>query len=156
MFPISRTPTRQRGNLSAEQGEFDQAISNYRQALRIDPNWAEAHRSLAWLWATCPNPSYRDAEHALAAAEQAMQLAPQGDCFVLDALAAAHANAGHFDEAVQCQQQAIAAAPPDVVAPLHERLALYQQGQPYRSDQPSTVQPASHTAPVVRRTPTPR
>ncbi len=142
----------QRGNLSAEQGEFHGAIDNYQRALRIDPNWAEAHRSLAWLWATCPNPRYRDAEQALAAADEAMTLAPPGDSFVLDAAAAAHANAGQFDKAIQLQQQALATAPPDLIEQMRQRLALYQQGQPFRSGPGrSAVEPASHSVPAGRR-----
>ncbi|MEX0641617.1 MAG: tetratricopeptide repeat protein [Pirellulales bacterium] len=142
----------QRGNLSAEQGEFDGAINYYQQALEIDTNWGEAHRSLAWLWATCPNPRYRSPEQALAAAEQARTLAPPGDSFVLDTAAAAHANAGQFEDAIRMQEQAIAAAPPDLVEQMQQRLALYQQGEPFRSGQPrSAVKPASLNAPAAPR-----
>jgi tetratricopeptide (TPR) repeat protein len=146
---ISLAPDRpdaytQRGNVLSERGEFDQAVSNFQQALRMDPEWADAHRSLAWLLATCPNPRFRDEAQALAAARQAVQLAPQGDSFALDALAAAHANAGQFDEAIRVQEAAIARTPPDMAEPLKERLALYQQGQPYRSGPAAEVQRASH------------
>jgi tetratricopeptide (TPR) repeat protein len=138
----------QRGNLAAEQGEYDRALSNFQQSLRFDADWCETHRSLAWLWATCPDPRYRDSEQALRAAEQAVQLAHKGDSFALDTLAAAHANAGHFDEAARIEQQAISAAPPDALASFQDRLALYQQGQPYRSETPRTaVEPALYTAP---------
>ena len=123
------------------------AIANYEQAISIDPNWVEAHRSLAWLWATCPSPLYRDTDRALVAAEAALALTRSGDSFVLDAAAAAHANAGHFDKAIELQQKALANAPPDIVESMRERLALYQQGQPFRS-RPTTaaIEQASHAA----------
>jgi tetratricopeptide (TPR) repeat protein len=132
----------QRGNLSAELGNFDQALSNYHQALRIDSNWGEAHRSLAWFLSTCPDPHFRDRERALVAADKAAQLALQVDYFVLDTLAAAHANAEQFDEAVRIVQEAIAVAPPDVVVPLEERLALYRRREPFRSNIVVNAQPA--------------
>lgn len=134
----------QRGNLSAEGGNFEQALDDLQRALAIDPNCAEAYRSLAWLQATCANPRYRNAEQALAAAEQAAKLSPLNDSFVLDALAAAHANAGQFGRAAQIQEQAIRTAPADFAEPLRQRLALYQQGQPYRSGPAPAERAASH------------
>jgi tetratricopeptide (TPR) repeat protein len=136
----------QRANVAAERGEFDNALHDLRQALEIDPKWAEAYRSLAWLHATCADAGYRDAEHALDAAQRAAELSEPGDCFVLDALAAAHASGGSFEEAIQVQQEAIATAPPDYADPLRQRLKLYQQGQPFISGTMNrAVRAASHS-----------
>ncbi len=134
----------QRGNIAAEQGNFDQALGDFRQALAVDAEWAEAYRSLAWLQATCPNPRYRDAEQAIAAAQQAQRLSPPDDCFMLEALAAAHAAGGAFDEAVDFQTQAIAVAPPDFSEPLRLRLALYQQKQPFLNEPATEIRAATH------------
>lgn len=123
----------QRGNVHAELGDFDRALADFRQALAVDQQSAEANRSLAWLLATCPDPRYRNPREALAAAERAAQLAAPGDPFVLDALAAAHAGAGHFDQAVRYQQEAIANVPADFVAPFQERLAQYRQHRPFHN-----------------------
>ena len=123
----------QRGNVHAEQGDYRRAIADFRQALSIDVQSAEAHRSLAWLLATCPDQSYRNPRQALASAERAAQLAAPGDPFVLDSLAAAHANAGQFDRAVRYQQEAIVNVPGDFAGPFQERLALYQQRRPFRN-----------------------
>jgi tetratricopeptide (TPR) repeat protein len=132
----------QRGNIAAEQGDFDQALGDFRRALAVDADWTEAYRSLAWLQATCPNPRYRDAEQAIASAQHAQKLSPPGDCFVLEALAAAHAASGAFDEAVYFQKQAIAAAPPDFAEPLQQRLTLYEQKQPFINEPAAPI----HTA----------
>jgi tetratricopeptide (TPR) repeat protein len=136
----------QRGNILAEQGNFDQALGDFRRALAIDANWAEAYRSLAWLQATCPNPRYRDAEQAIAAAQQAQRLSGPNDCFVLEALAAAHASGGAFEQAVDYQQQAIATAPPEFAEPLRQRLNLYQQRQPYINEPATAVREAANDA----------
>jgi tetratricopeptide (TPR) repeat protein len=133
----------QRGNILAEQGNFDQAFGDFRRALAIDADWAEAYRSLAWLQATCPNPRYRDPEQAIATAEQARRLSGPKDCFVLEALAAAHASAGAFEEAVEFQEQAIAVAPPEFAEPLRQRLNLYQQRQPYINEPATAIHAAA-------------
>jgi tetratricopeptide (TPR) repeat protein len=128
-----------RGNVYAELGNYNQAIDDFHQALKLNANCADAYRSLAWLQSTCPNPQFRDTQQALAAAERAAKLSPQGDCFVLDALAAAHANAGDFERAVRYQKEAAAVAPKSFSPQYAERLALYQQHRPYRNQLASTV-----------------
>ena len=47
-------------------------------------------------------------------------------------LAAAHAEAGQFDQAVRWQEKAIPLAPEAQRDVLRRRLELYQQGKPYR------------------------
>jgi len=123
----------QRGNVRAELGDYQRAIADFHQALSIDAQSAEAYRSLAWLLATCPDPHCRNPRQALVLAERAAQLAAPGDPFVLDALAAAHANAGHFDRAIRFQQEAIVNVPEDFAGPFRERLALYQQQRPFHN-----------------------
>jgi tetratricopeptide (TPR) repeat protein len=123
----------QRGNLAAEQGNYDQAVTDLQQALAKDPNWAEAHRSLAWLAATCPNKNFQNPQEAIAAAERAAKLASPNDYLVLDTLAAAHASAGHFDQACDFQRKALACAPPKIAPSLKQRLALYRNGQAFRN-----------------------
>jgi tetratricopeptide (TPR) repeat protein len=124
----------QRGNLMASQCKFDEALSDFQRALSIDSNLLEGNRSLAWLQATCPVDRIRDAEQALVAGQRAAKLAAADDYLTLDVLAAAQANAGHFDEAIATQQQAIAVAPDEFVDPLRYRLAIYGQQQPFRDD----------------------
>ena len=50
------------------KGDLDGAITEYRQASRLDPESAEAQNACAWLWATCPEPRYRDGKKAVEAA----------------------------------------------------------------------------------------
>jgi tetratricopeptide (TPR) repeat protein len=131
--PTSAKCLTQRGNIMAERGDFGHALADFRQAAAIDPQLADAQRSLAWLYATCPQKGYRDVEKALAAAQQAVELAGSDDYFTLEALAAAQANAEQFDAAVETQRQAANAAPAQVSGPLRQRLALYEKRQVYRS-----------------------
>jgi tetratricopeptide (TPR) repeat protein len=50
----------------------------------------------------------------------------------LDALGAAYAEAGDFENAIKWVNKAIESAPEDSVEELSERLALYKNKQPYR------------------------
>jgi len=63
----------------------------------------------AWLLATTPEPDLRDGGRALVYARAAVAEAPTAA--FLDTLAAAHAEAGEFDEAVSVQQRAIEELP---------------------------------------------
>jgi len=137
----------ERGNLAAERGRFDKAIADFQRAIEIDVNLADAHRCRAWLEATCSDERYRDARRALANATKAAELAPH-DFLVLDTLAAAHACAGQFDEAVEVQHQALAVSPPHLAEPLRERLAFYTNARPSDRGAASTdVRRASHDEP---------
>lgn len=135
-----------RGNVYAELGKFGPAVADYRQSLALDAESAEAYRSLAWLLATCPDPQFRQPQQALAAAERAARLAPPGDPFVLDALAAAHAGVGQFDQAIRYQREAIAAAPKGFGESFSARLALYERRKPFRNaaNGETGVEAASH------------
>src|SRR2546423_5302275 len=100
----------QRGNLAAEQGDYDRAMADFRKALAIDANWADAYRSQAWLAATCPDPKFHNPQVALDAAEHAAKLSPGDDYLILDTLAAARASAGQFKQAVEAQEKALKCA----------------------------------------------
>jgi tetratricopeptide (TPR) repeat protein len=141
-----------RGNVYAELGDYGRATDDFKHALTLNANCADAYRSLAWLESTCPDERFRDSQQAVAAAERAAKLSPKRDCFVLDALAAAHASAGDFDRAASAQREAMAVAPQSFASQFAERLALYEQHRPYRNGVAGAaadgqVRAASHEAP---------
>lgn len=121
-----------RADLSAFLGNWEPAGRDYMMAIRLDKNLGRAYQSAAWLMATCPDPRFRDAEMALRAAQRAIQLDGSSDYRYLDTLAAAQANAEQFPAAQRSVEQALANAPQDAVAELRQRLAMYQQNQPFR------------------------
>jgi tetratricopeptide (TPR) repeat protein len=155
----------QRGRLAAEQGKFEQALEDFRGAIAIDANWAEAYRCLAWLQATSPDHRFRNPQNAIESAEHAAKLSDPDDYLVLDTLAAANASAGHFDQAINFQQKALAAVPRDLSPPLEERLDMYQHGKAYSGnlargpvrtvshETPASDQSTTRPSPVSRQTP---
>jgi len=114
------------GKPSAAAGEF-------RNALRGRPDWPVALAALAWLQATQADPDVRDPAEAVRLASRAADLTERRDVAVLDALAAAYAAAGRFDEAIRTAEAAVtlaASSAPDLAAAIRARLSLYRAGQP--------------------------
>lgn len=126
---------------------YDEAIKNFRAALQlrgVTPSakgagltggspivWAN---NLAWLLATSPEDQVRNGEEAVHWAKVACEATGYKPEF-LDTLAAAHAEAGDFDEAVRRGQQFIDQSqhmPPELLQAAKQRLQMYQQRQPYR------------------------
>lgn len=116
------------------QDRAAEAVAHYRRASALLPEWLPALGELAWTLATDPSAGARDATEAVLLAERAVELTKRQDPAALDGLAAAYAAAGRFDEAVAIAQRAAGlaqTASPKAVAQIAQRLALYQQRQPY-------------------------
>jgi tetratricopeptide (TPR) repeat protein len=121
-----------RGLAWAHQGKYDQAIADYNEAIRLDPVFADAYNKRAWLRATCSNTTYRNGSQAIADASKACDLTSRKNWEYLDTLAAAYAEAGQFDRAVQTINKAMTLAPADQQPYCSERLSDYQARRPFR------------------------
>ncbi len=119
-----------------KSGRVAEAIAVLKEALRHGPDEERLLRGLAWLLATSSDPELRDGRQAVELAERAMQRTQQPGIGLLNALAAALAEAGQFERAVTVCQQALekarSAGQQELAEQLEARLRLYQQGQPYR------------------------
>jgi tetratricopeptide (TPR) repeat protein len=131
-----------RGDVFADLGYYAEALRDYQRSIGIDKNLSHTHQSIAWLVATCPEEQYRDPELALSAAERAVELEGRDNCRNLDTLAAAHAEAGHFDNAQRVVRQAIEIASPAEAQVYRNRLTLYEAHRPFRAS-PKRVAPVS-------------
>lgn len=98
----------------AREGEKEQERGNYGEAEKIfikaaENGTAAAYNILAWFYATCKSPKYRNGEKAVEYAIKATQEFEDEtyvDTFV-DTLAAAYARNKQFDRAVSAQKRAI-------------------------------------------------
>lgn len=131
-----------RGDLLVDLGRYSDALKDYARAIDLDPQFEHAYRNGAWLLATCPDDTIRDAKAALAGAQKALECGYGDRCAALDTLAAAQANAGQYREAVATINQAIQIAPPQARETYEERRAMYEGGQPFRTEPVSDVQTA--------------
>jgi tetratricopeptide (TPR) repeat protein len=118
------------GRRASDQGDYQRALRNYKEAFRLKPRSPEVLNDLAWLLATCPDSRIRDGKKAVDHGFQAALLTGWKDASVLDTLAAAYAEDGRFEDAVKTANKALTLAKANVE--LRSRLALYERGQPFR------------------------
>jgi tetratricopeptide (TPR) repeat protein len=136
-----------RGEAWQGQRAYSQAIADFVAAIRLDRQSPSGYNHLGWLWATCPDPQFRDGRRAVTAATRACERSQWRNSHHLATLAASHAEAGDFDAAVEWQQKAIGLWPKDDedgLASSRARLKLYRAKRPYRDTPPTpSVNPSA-------------
>lgn len=123
-----------RANVWIDKGDYAKALADFEAALAIDAEDVLTHNNLAWLKATCPDAKFRDGKQAVELATKACELARWRDAQGLDTLAAARAEAGEFDKALEAEKRAIELATAQEKPQLEQRLKLYEAKQPYREE----------------------
>jgi len=123
--------------------EYAKALEYLDMAVRCDPCFAYALCARADLLSTCPDSVYRNAESAAKDAEQALKLAEQRGQLkqdwrhrnYLQVLAAAHAEAGNFNMAINIVNEALAfTITKAATRKLKSHLFQYESGQPIRDE----------------------
>jgi tetratricopeptide (TPR) repeat protein len=124
-----------------EMGRANEAFAHFERALEIDPHFAETHfaeksNDLAWSFATDADAAKRNGPLAIKLAEGACRMTHYQTTMAVGTLAAAYAEAGRFDEAIDTAQIACAMAEKSgdraLLKKNSELLALYLKHQPYR------------------------
>ena len=87
-----------------------------------------------WQLATDPREEIRDGTQAVIDASRACELTAHQNWAYLDTLAAALAETGDFEKAVDVQQQANELAPEQYIGELQSRLARYLAGEPFHQE----------------------
>jgi len=118
-------------------GSLQETLQNYQAAVQINPAFVIALNDLAHLQATSPMPEFCDSAKAIENATSACDLAEWKNPLYLDTLAAAYAEAGDFDAAVNWQMKAISLFAEDDRSgnrdKMNDRLKMYQAHQKYRA-----------------------
>ena len=121
-----------------QTGNFAEAIACYRQALQTKPDYTEAADNLAWMLATAPQASLRNGDQSLELARRANQLAGGNNPLTLRILAAAFAETGRFDDAIESGRKAVelarAAGQTGLAKQISDELKLYAAGFPFREN----------------------
>ncbi len=126
-------------NLAAalvQKGRIAEAVAQYDKVLEIDPDHIKACNGLAWLLATSPEAAVRNGARAVQLAERANRLTGGSNPLMLRTLAAARAELGKFDDALQSAQRALELATAqgneELVGVLRSQIEIYKSGQPLR------------------------
>jgi tetratricopeptide (TPR) repeat protein len=122
-------------------GNPRRALADLDEAIAADPRFGPAYRQKAWLLATCPDKAVRDGQVAVEASRKAVELTKDAGGSTWEAMAAAFAEAGDFDRAVEWQKKALAdvGLVKEAGDAVRRRLALYELGKPFRDDGPATA-----------------
>lgn len=113
-------------------GDFATAFREIEACVNWRPRSVEAFNTYAWFLATCPDDQLRNGQHALEQAQAAARLAGHPVWSCESSLAAAYAELGRFDEAIEHAELALQSAPPLRRADCEQRLAAYAAHRPYR------------------------
>ena len=131
LIGLGRSLTAQGKSAKADQ-TFHECLERVRQSA-VRAGMATALNELAWLLATGPDSTLRDATNAISFALETVAATGSTNPMYLDTLAAAYAGAGEFTKAVAIQKEAMAL--------LHDeqskqdyavRLRLFESHRPYR------------------------
>ena len=123
------------------RGTTQMALKNYKKAkydlskaVKLAPKLADASNALGWFLATCPDQQFRDGKAAVTHAMKACENSQWKDWSYIDTLAAANAESGNFDKAIEMANKAIEIAPKEEVDDCKDRLAMFEAKKAYRSD----------------------
>jgi hypothetical protein len=115
------------------QGNTEEAIRQYREALRLLPDDPILLNNLAWILAADPRSELRDGKEAVRLAARAVELTSRRQATVLGTLAAACAEAGQFSRSIETAEAARDLAEvtgqKEVAATNENLLKLYRAGK---------------------------
>jgi len=123
---------RVRGATWASKGDYQKAVADYSESIRIDPENADSLLHRVVMLSACKEDQIRDGKQAVIDATKACELSEWSTPLYLTGLAFACAETGDFDGAMKWQQKAIDLSPRPT-ANMQGNLELFRQHKPYRA-----------------------
>lgn len=94
------------GNAFLQKGELREAVAHYEKAVAAQMPSMFALNNLAWILSTCPDASFRDGTRAVDLARRAVKMSQEKIPAFIRTLAAAYAETGRFNEAIETAELA--------------------------------------------------
>lgn len=120
-------------------GNHKEAVADFEQALKLQPEDTSVLNNYAWVLATSPDEQVRDGQKAIELATLASELTEYQAPHILSTLAAAYAEEGNFEEARKWSQKSIESDAEhnggELADALQKELASYQEEKPWRERQ---------------------
>ncbi len=135
LAPNDPTTYLYRAQLYLYEQEPEKALADLEELMRRAPAYSGALNDYAWTLCTNPKDSVRNGRKAVEYAKKACHETDYKHAPTLDTLAAAHAEAGDWEEAIRWETEALSLAEksnPDDVGGMKDRLALYRDKKAYR------------------------
>ena len=133
-----------RGHAYSALGDCARAVAEWEQLRSRNARDCRVVNSMAWVLATCPDAGQRDGKRAVALAEHALAVCratPDSECRdpevnaeVVDTLAAAYAEDGQFDRALELMRGVMEKLGPEAPARFQQHLESYEQRRPWRDN----------------------
>ena len=124
------------GNALVQKGLYRDAVSHYEAALESDPDFALPLNNLSWLQSAGPDQSIRNGSRAVELALKLNRVTQEKNPFYVRTLAAAYAEAGQFERAIETGQTASALAEAQgqhqLAARIEDETNLYREHRPFR------------------------
>jgi protein O-mannosyl-transferase len=120
----------------SQKGRIDEAIDQWQKTLELQPHNLSAYCNLVWVFATFPDDAIRSGVKAVALGERALELSGEQDPRIYRLLAAAYAENGQFDKAIETAQRGSALATKQgnsaIAKVLESNIDLYRHNLPLR------------------------
>jgi tetratricopeptide (TPR) repeat protein len=135
---------RDRADAYLSIGKHPQAVADYEAAIQLQPSDDRILNNLAWVLATSTFDEVRSAGRAIEIATKACKVTDYKQAHILSTLAAAYAESGDFERAVEMSTRAVELGgdgeTPATQAQLKNELESYKQKKPWRELQDATVE----------------
>jgi tetratricopeptide (TPR) repeat protein len=147
---------RLQGEILLSQGEHADAVIAYEKALNLMPEAVSSEirssllNNLSWLLATSPIDEVRDGNRSLELGLQACELTKYSQAHILSTLAAAYAEQGNFEKAIEFSEKAVELGRKDgneQLEQLESELKSYRDKKPWREKQEAKPEVKSDAKP---------
>ncbi|HWY39246.1 MAG TPA: tetratricopeptide repeat protein [Chthoniobacterales bacterium] len=136
LYPADPGTNTSLANALVQKGLFGEAVAHFKVALQSEPDSATPLNNLAWLLSAAPDESVRNGAQAVDLALRLNRVTQQKNPFFIRTLAAAYAEAGQFDKAVETGKIASGLAhvqgQHQLAAKIEEETNLYREHRPFR------------------------
>jgi tetratricopeptide (TPR) repeat protein len=122
-----------RGNAYERKGDYEKAAADYAETIRLSTKNARACNDLARLRAACSLELVRDGKQAVETATRACELTAWKNADYLATLAAAYAEAGLFERALELAERALNLASDEGKDEIRSQIALFKDRKPLRA-----------------------
>lgn len=135
---------RSRADALLAVGDHVEAINDYETAIEAAGDDEQSYdvsgllNNLAWVLATSPNDAIRNGKRSVELGERAVELTNESEPHILSTLAAAYAEVGDFDKAIEWSGKAVELGKEqdhDQLEQLEEELENYRARKPWREKQ---------------------